>query len=150
VLIGQGQHPTDAQSQDRGTQGAIQGGRKEVMSESKFTPGPWAAIEIEEGLFHVHSPKGERHNPVPVAVLDHHRDGHEATRTVTTPANAHLIAAAPEMYEALQRLMPHPLTGNPSEKTLREFWEYEKSQGRGEAEDVLFAMDAIAKAEGRQ
>ena len=72
------------------------------MAETKFTPGPWEAVEIEEGLFHIHSPKGDRHNPVPVAVLDHHRDGHEETRTVRTPANAHLIAAAPELYEALR------------------------------------------------
>jgi hypothetical protein len=98
------------------------------MTEPKFTPGPWAAIEIEEGLFHVHSPKGERHNPVPVAVLDHHRDGHEATRTVTTPANAHLIAAAPDMYEALKRVMENK-------------WEPDKY--------LINVLQAIAKAEGR-
>lgn len=72
---------------------------------SKHTPGPWEAVEIEEGLFHIHSPKGNRHNPVPVAVLDHHRDGDEGTRTVTTPSNAQLIAAAPELADALWRLL---------------------------------------------
>jgi hypothetical protein len=107
------------------------------MSDTKFTPGPWAAIEIEEGLFHVHSPKGERHNPVPVAVIDHHRDGHEATRTVTTPANAHLIAAAPDMYEALTKMAADDAFA-------------ELCAGIGEEPQWLKdARSAIAKAEGK-
>lgn len=73
-----------------------------IEGKCDFAPGPWEAVQIEEGLFHIHSPKGERHNPVPVAVLDHHRDGDEPTRTIRTPANAYLIASAPEMYEALK------------------------------------------------
>ena len=73
-----------------------------MSKDRNFNPGPWEAVQIEEGLFHIHSPKGDRHNPVPVAVLDHHRDGHEPTRTITTPANAYLIAASPDMYNALQ------------------------------------------------
>jgi hypothetical protein len=103
------------------------------MNDTKFTPGPWAAIEIEEGLFHIHSPKGERHNPVPVAVIDHHRDGHEATRTVTTPANAHLIAAAPDMYEAL--------------KVMVERFSYIEGTQHGHI--LESARAAIAKAEGK-
>jgi hypothetical protein len=63
-------------------------------------------------------------------------------------ANARLIAAAPDLLEALQRLMPTPLTGNPTHAQLVDFWTYEKQQGRGEAADVLFALAAIAKATG--
>lgn len=57
---------------------------------------------------------------------------------------------AVELLEALERLMnlDCPLTGNPSHERLVEFWEYEKSQGRGEADDQLFALSAIAKAKG--
>jgi hypothetical protein len=76
--------------------------RRQALSEARFTPGPWEAVQIEEGLFHIHSPKGERRNPVPVAVVDHHRDGYTPIRTVTAPADANLIAAAPAMYEALK------------------------------------------------
>lgn len=57
---------------------------------------------------------------------------------------------AVELLEALERLvaLDCPLTGNPSHERLVEFWEYEKSQGRGEADDQLFALAAIAKAKG--
>lgn len=75
------------------------------MSEAKHNPGPWEAVKIKEGLFHIHYGRGERHNPVPLAILDHHRDGYEPVRTITTPANAHLIAAAPEMLEALKEFV---------------------------------------------
>jgi len=104
------------------------------MSETRFTPGPWEAVEIEEGLFHIHSPKGERHNPVPVAVLDHHRDGHEPTRTVTTPANAALIAAAPALYAALEGLLARHNDGS-EEKHWAE-WDT--------------ARDALLAAEGKR
>jgi hypothetical protein len=37
--------------------------------------------------------------------VDHHRDGHAPTRESTAPANARLIAAAPELLEALKSLV---------------------------------------------
>lgn len=51
-----------------------------------------------------------------------------------------------ELLEALERTLQQPLTGSPSHERLVEFWEYEKSQGRGDADDQLFALAAIAKA----
>ena len=57
---------------------------------------------------------------------------------------------APDLLEALRRIMDVdcPITGNPSHSELVEHWEYEKTQGRGEADDRLFALAAIKKATG--
>lgn len=43
--------------------------------------------------------------------------------------------------------MDCPITGNPSHEELVEFWEYEKTQGRGEADTRLAALRAIANAD---
>jgi hypothetical protein len=61
-----------------------------------------------------------------------------------------LLRVNAELVEALKRVMDNdcPLTGNPSHAELVEHWEYEKSQGRGEADDRLFALAALAKATG--
>jgi len=73
---------------------------------------------------------------------------HIATCMQDNPEIARLIAAAPALLDACERLMAiHcPLAGNPSHERLDAFWEYEKTQGRGEADDQLFALAAIAKA----
>ena len=73
---------------------------------------------------------------------------------VVAPAIAPQIAdvyeRATELLEALTRIMDNerPIRGNPSHKVLVEHWEFEKSQGRGCADDMLFALAAIAKATG--
>jgi hypothetical protein len=95
-----------------------------MAENERFTPGPYEAVLAAEGLFHIHSPRGDRKNPVPLAVVDHHRDGHEPTRTVTTPANAHLLAASWEMYQALKAVRNFTLSGDedkwePVEKKVR-------------------------------
>ena len=56
------------------------------MSEVKFTPGPWRIEQYPS--IHVRSCDGE-------CVLAH---------DYITDADAHLIAAAPELYEALEEL----------------------------------------------
>ena len=57
-----------------------------------------------------------------------------------------------ELVEALQRLMDIdcPITWNPSQEQLVEFWEYEGTQGREETEDQLFALAVIAKVRGQK
>jgi hypothetical protein len=65
-------------------------------------------------------------------------------------ANARLIAAAPCLLKALQSLIPQAMTGNPTHAAQVEFWTSEKAAGRGEAGDVLFALDAISRATAQQ
>lgn len=67
---------------------------------NEYISSPWNAVEVKEGLYRIHSPKGDRVNPVPVAVVDYHRDGHAPTRVEASRVRAKLIAAAPELLDA--------------------------------------------------
>ena len=65
------------------------------MSESKFTPGPW--IECSCGCELVWGADGE--------TTIHHSPDNRETRTASgeeSQANARLISAAPDLYEALK------------------------------------------------
>lgn len=57
-----------------------------------------------------------------------------------------------ELLEAVERLVQlnMPLTGNPTHEQLVEFWQYEKSVGRGEADDQLFVLEVIDRAKAVQ
>ncbi len=66
------------------------------MSEPKWTPGPWSAHEAKFGWEVV---VGER------PLYGKSITGWGAVST--TEANARLIAAAPELYEALEALRPY-------------------------------------------
>jgi hypothetical protein len=120
---------------------------------SKHTPGPWSVphfarpeVNCQCGYVLCNQHMG--------AICTVHCSDKPSVESGDNPlfeaacANARLIAAAPELLEALQRLMAihQPLAGNPSHEGLVAFWEYEKTQGRGEADDQLFALAAIAKA----
>ena len=59
------------------------------MSEPKWTPGPWTAERGNIGSAH------------PLFVVAPHMDGLKPW----TDADAHLIAAAPELYETLERIV---------------------------------------------
>ena len=75
------------------------------MSEPKFTPGPW---EIEEDLFDhdwaISAPKWGALARV-VAEMDDDGTGKSWTKSETGEANAHLIAAAPDLYYALDCIL---------------------------------------------
>jgi hypothetical protein len=116
------------------------------MNAGKFTPGPWVVIPRSEssgksvGTVEPKPETMERTNYWTVADVN-----------ILRPewgANLHLIAAAPLMYEALHRIMPRPLADNPTHAELVEYWKREQSLGRGEAGDVLFALEALAAATG--
>ena len=69
------------------------------MSEAKHTPGPW---EASGNLVRspMHQPEGL---PRGVQIVEC-RDGYFLPHTEEAKANARLIAAAPELLEALERL----------------------------------------------
>lgn len=114
--------------------------------EFKGTPGPWDyGWRIQ--------PNGcptVGHKGLMVCMVAHSAKDPEQKETAL--ANASLISAAPELLEALQRMLDLdcPLTGKPTRAELIEHWEYEESQGNGAAEDNLFALAVIAKALGEQ
>lgn len=91
---------------------------------NKHTPGPWYPVATQDGMFVFKDVKDERHKIAELFLW-----GEE------TEHNARLIAAAPEMLEALQVA----------------YAELENHKGvPGVVEHVLPAIEAaIAKAEGR-
>ena len=101
------------------------------MTNTKHTPGPWSAHYNNEGLT-VFSPDN-----VTVAYVDY-----DECEERPVEANAHLIAAAPTMYAALQWAMQYLRMPNfhPDNSYNSEQW----------AGDYNKLTDALAQAEGRQ
>ena len=103
------------------------------MNTAKHTPGPWKVDESEH-----HAVGGERIYKV---ITDRPMGGLVAgvsawwVDTESARHNAHLIAAAPAMYEALQRLF----NGNVDCGT---YWQIDVS-------DIQAAKQALAQAEGK-
>ncbi|KAB7765370.1 hypothetical protein [Xanthomonas sp. LMG 12461] len=100
------------------------------MSETKWTPGPWlvntagvgssyGGIEVTE--FYVYNPKVVKNVAIAADIVD-------PKTGQPSEANARLISAAPELYEALSRLEQYGHTDAT--------WD--------------FAMRAMAKARGEQ
>ena len=104
------------------------------------TPGPWCAIAdpchfntISEVIGGEHAPENNLHHELMVSV-----GGFDATKQ---EANAHLIAAAPELLEALKEIVDVVAVCSSDEgKTT-----YEVCQ----TTDFSDARAAIAKAEGQ-
>lgn len=85
------------------------------MGELKATPGPWVALAIKTRLTGMASqplfddgrwvifPKDDTER-LPLAEVDHGDDQYEPARK-QAEHDAHLIAAAPELYEALEDML---------------------------------------------
>lgn len=71
------------------------------MSEPKFRPGPYVAVEDIEGRWFVHACDLPEDRRVPLAVVDHSRDGY-APAKARSEFDAKLFAAAPDLYAALE------------------------------------------------
>lgn len=89
---------------------------------SEHTPGPWTAIQVEGGEWTIWR-EGTNHFVT------------ETTGTMATEANARLIAAAPDLLEALEALV------DPCDCYGRERGDHSVLCNR--------ARDAIAKARGQ-
>lgn len=106
------------------------------MTNTKFTPGPWKAERIESstkpiGLVYmrIYAKDGS------LAFAGVYKDK-KVTKT-TAEANAHLIAAAPDLYAAL------------SEAKLQIEYLHEKFAETGSGNNMLAKIDAaLAKASG--
>lgn len=113
-----------------------------------FTPGPWMAkgdYTIADATTIIANPDGDLPDgPFTYDFICTCEDEY-GERNEKAQANARLIAAAPELYEALQLLLETEDFGNE-----REHWESEHKLGNGHAWRVLKAMDALAKARGEQ
>jgi hypothetical protein len=89
---------------------------------ASFTPGPWKATPNGYGVWFVHSGPDLFHDPTGTEYRDLICGGNN--HNTLTNANARLIAAAPELYEALHDLLCNldaaSLIHDPEGKTLRE------------------------------
>lgn len=128
------------------------------MSETKFTPGPWTLELVQTPMFgviikggnceilrqdafcHSTAQKTRRQNETGVGFEDNDVEfvNKEEAQTIiaTQDANAHLIAAAPELYEALEAVLAAGRAG-----TLSESFEQMKVAH-------LLALAALRKARG--
>lgn len=88
------------------------------MSDCEFTPGYWRAVDRTT-------------NGVKGYEICWSDDGECVTDHVYEESDAHLMAAAKELYEALERLVIHT-----------------ESSGVANSADIEIALDALAKARG--
>jgi len=100
------------------------------MSETKFTPGPWE-VRLDDSTFgpklEIHQEGAENRVPICERDLGFNDDVDEESK-----ANAHLIAAAPEMYEAIEGLL----------NVISE------TRGEDARQAVIKANEVLAKARG--
>lgn len=101
------------------------------MSERKWTPGPWTSVDhswSDSGIY------GGGRRIAGLSIRDEATEENEATLTKEMTANATLIAAAPDLYRALEEA-----------KHLLELYEQDAT---GEAFNSPLINNALAKARG--
>ena len=105
------------------------------MSE-KFTPGPWELVSVGDKCKHL-CPSKDNVSILTVS-LEYNDDDGDPTYfgSVYKPEDAYLIAAAPDMYEALKALIYR----------AEEQWPYKNTDVHRAIE---YAKSALAKADGK-
>jgi hypothetical protein len=106
-----------------------------MSTETKWTPGPWQVTQCRNGLPHVNvfRVSGPADGTAPCTILVETKyETMGANR-----ANACLIAAAPEMYEALERFLL-AYDGGTAARSVQQ-----------QGEDAAFARATLAKARGK-
>lgn len=129
------------------------------MMETKWTPGPWSVPHFAQPDVNC-SCKYVLTDGFMGAVASVHCSGEgddwqkhgDNPKFDEAVANAHLIAAAPELYEALVALIhdDYPFTGIYDERKFIEYLHVEKEIGNYYAPMLLAAIAALAKARGEQ
>ena len=110
-----------------------------MNNKTQFTPGPWQVNDSTENdddtTLTIFAPADE----VEIATMSAYENGCECFSEIRE--NAHLIAAAPAMYEALQDIESYTELGLNSDEPKH--WE-------ASLQDILgIVRDALAQAEGR-
>jgi len=119
------------------------------MSDSKHTPGPWRLYEAAN-TYYIHAEAGSYQREGQTCYYIgglYDRDSFVADLIVTNQgpsgdANARLIAAAPELLEALQAVLAMADTTAPRKQDDAITWRENDDLARGKA------LAAIAKATG--
>ncbi len=105
------------------------------MSDTKWTPGPWEVRHWDGDEWpDKRTSVAERNGPGEAIFIN-------ARYARNIEANAHLIAAAPDMFAALEKMVEwHCVRGNTDEDPILD---YER-----QPHEVRQAMDALSKARG--
>jgi len=109
-----------------------------MTDETKYTPGPWSVRSTGFGEYQISAPASDGGDDWSVGMAFGAAGFHEIDGEVESRANAHLIAAAPDLLKCL--------------KELREELRLIRMKDTGAVYDVtcrILADAAIEKAEGR-
>jgi hypothetical protein len=104
------------------------------QTETKWTPGPWQVTQCRNGMPYVNvfRVSGPSDGTAPCTILFETK----YETAAENKANAHLIAAAPDMYKALERLLL-AYQGGTAARSVQQ-----------QREDAAFAAATLAKAKG--
>ena len=102
------------------------------QTETKWTPGPWQVTQCRNGMPYVNvfRVSGPSDGTAPCTILFETK----YKTAAENKANAHLIAAAPDMYKALERLLL-AYQGGTAARSVQQ-----------QREDAAFAAATLAKA----